>query len=90
MEPHDRLDHLLQDLEDGCELVFRSRAPDGLPSDPLRAAWQQAAAGAADALATWRSTRTALAHATYLAAADQADSAQDALARRALAAAAGV
>jgi hypothetical protein len=90
MEPHNRLDHLLHDLEDGCELVFRSPHGDTMPRDPLHAAWRSAAAAATEAYDSWRVARTELTYAAYLAATDQADSAQDALKRRSLAAAAGV
>jgi hypothetical protein len=87
MNPHNRLDHLLHDLEDGCEIVFRD--PNG-DADPLHSAWRNAADGAGSAYAAWRSTRTSLTHAAYLAAADQADAAQEALARRARSSAAGM
>lgn len=90
MEPRDRFDYLLEHLEDGCELVFRTPGCETVERDPLHAVWRRAADEAASALAAWRSTRSTLTHAAYLAAADQADAAHDALARRALASAAGV
>src|SRR4051794_2282587 len=90
MDPHNPLDHLLQDLEDGCEIVFRNPDGDDAASrDPLHAAGRTAADDAGDAYALWRSTRSAFAHAASVAAADRADAAHDALARRCRASAAG-
>jgi hypothetical protein len=77
------------DAQDLGELVFLPTfEPTG--DDPLHGAWIAAAARARDAYVDWRQSRTALTHAAYVAAADQADAAQDALARRQRAAAAGM
>lgn len=82
----EHLNHLLEDSE---EVVF-------LPSfeartrDPLHGAWIAAAARARDAYIDWRQNRTSETYAAYVAAADQADAAQDALARRRRASAAGM
>ena len=77
MDPK-RLNHLLEDSE---EIVFLP-APETRTGDPLRDAWIVAAARARDAYIHWRQSRTALTYGAYVAAADQADAAQDALAAR--------
>ena len=69
------------DAQDLGELVFLPTFEPG-SGDPLHGAWVAAAACARDAYIEWRQSRTALTYASYVAAADQADAAQDALARR--------
>ena len=74
-----QLQDMLGDLDDKGEIVIEA-AHVGDQDDPLVLAWRAAARRAADALATWRGTGGAWAYARYLALADQADAAQDALA----------
>jgi hypothetical protein len=76
-------DHLNELLEETGEVVFLA-VSETTTSDPLHGAWVAAAARARNAYADWRSTRDAATYAAYLAAADQADAAQDTLARAAL------
>lgn len=85
MDP-ERLNELLEDSE---EIVFLGTL-DTPTHDPLKGAWVAAAACAREAYIAWRQTRTAETHGAYIAAADQADAAQDALARRHRAVAAGL
>jgi len=76
-------DHLSELLEETGEVVFLATT-DTAAHDPLKGAWVAAAARARDAYADWRSTRDGTTYAAYVAAADQADAAQDALSRAAL------
>jgi hypothetical protein len=55
----------------------------GERGDSPAAQWHRAAADATSAYAHWRRNRDAASYAAYRAAADQADAAQDALARAA-------
>lgn len=73
-----QLHEMLGDLEDNHEIVIE--APHADADDPLVAAWRSAAERAGRALATWRTRGGREAYSTYLALADQADAAQDALA----------
>jgi hypothetical protein len=82
----DYLNHLLEDSE---EIVFLPSF-EACTHDPLQGAWTVAAARARDAYIAWRQNRTSRTYGAYVAAADQADAAQDALARRHLASAAGM
>jgi hypothetical protein len=64
----------LGNLGDTQELVLAGRAgPDS--GEPLLDAWRIAAGGARAAYARWCTDTSALAHAAYLAAEDQADAA---------------
>jgi hypothetical protein len=82
----DYLNHLLEDSE---EIVFLPTF-EARTHDLLKGAWTAAAAHAGDAYIAWRQNRTSHTYGAYVAAADQADAAQDALARRHLASAAGL
>ena len=75
------LKQFLAELEGGESFVL---APDS--ADALRSSWQEAAAEAREAYATWRRTKSLEAYALYRACADRADAAQDALAERSRAA----
>ena len=76
-------DRLSELLEDTGEVVYLA-VSETTALDPFHGAWVAAAARARDAYADWRSTRDGATYAAYLAAADQADAAQDALARASL------
>jgi hypothetical protein len=78
---HPELHLLLAHLEDHGEVVLQ--AVGRLDDDPLRAGWRAAQARAEAAYADWRRRRDAESFLVYRAFADQADAAQDALARRA-------
>ena len=77
---HFALIDLLAPFEDTHEIVI-SRGVEG---DVLLAAWRAAAEDAHDAYARWCGRPGALAHAAYLAAADQADAAVETLRRERL------
>jgi hypothetical protein len=89
MSNHELRD-LLERVDDTRELVLLDISidrPD--PAGELHAAWREAARAAADMYAEWRARPDRLTFASYRAAADRADAAQDGLwldaARRALA-----
>jgi hypothetical protein len=72
-----QLHDLLEEIPDTRELVVASPEPDG-----LLAAWRAAHCDASRALSRWRVAADSDAFAAYRAAADRADAAQEALARR--------
>jgi hypothetical protein len=72
-----QLHEMLGDLDDTQEIVLE--APENDQDDPLLLAWRGAARRALRALDAWRLRGGRDAYATYLALADQADAAQDAL-----------
>jgi hypothetical protein len=72
-----QLHDLLEEIPDTRELVVASPEPDG-----LLAAWRAAHGDASRALTRWRASSGCEAFAAYRAAADRADAAQEALARR--------
>ena len=79
-----QLHEMLGDLDDTREIVIEAHHGDtDVDRDPLLVAWRAAARRAARALDRWRALGGADAYATYLALADQADAAQDAVAARA-------
>jgi hypothetical protein len=73
-----QLHSMLGSLDDTRELVLA--APHADEHHPLFAAWVVAEGRAVRALAAWRDRGGAEAYATYRAAADEADAAQDAFA----------
>jgi hypothetical protein len=76
-----QLHEMLGDLDDRGEIVIE--ATHGTDADdPLLLAWRSAAHRADRALDEWRRRGGCVAYAAYRAQADQADAAQDALARR--------
>jgi hypothetical protein len=72
-----QLHDLLEEIPDTRELVVASPEPDG-----LLAAWRAADAEASRALSRWHRSASRETFSTYRAAADRADAAQEALARR--------
>jgi hypothetical protein len=70
------LKDLLDRIDDTRELVLRSSAGWA----PVHEAWSEAREDAAEAYCKWRRQRTRAAYATYRAAQDREDAAQDALA----------
>ena len=76
-----QLHEMLGDLDDRGEIVIEA-THGGDTDDPMLLAWRSAARRADRALAEWRRSGGPAAYAAYRAQADQADAAQDALARR--------
>jgi hypothetical protein len=79
MGPHQRLE-LLDEIPDTGEIVIVTSLRQ--EEDELLLAWRGARAEANAALAEWRGRRTGESFASYRAAEDRADAAQDALAAR--------
>lgn len=83
-----QLEAMLDDLDDGYEMIFRSVDAAALLArsvDPILHAWSVAEAEAGRAYAAWSERRVGDAYAAYRAAADRAGAALDVLiaARRA-------
>ena len=80
------LRQLLQDVEDTREIVLTDRAAptEAWEVAELQTVWSAARAEANPAYDAWRATGGRSAYATYRAAEDRADAAQDALAKRCL------
>lgn len=76
------LRHLLEHVEDTCEIVLRSPQRDAAlcDIDELQAVWFVARAEANLAYDAWGEAPGALAYAVYRAAEERADAAEDALA----------
>jgi hypothetical protein len=76
----DRIRSWFETLYDAGELVVAGGHADASPHQPLRWIWAAAEVEAILAYEHWRETGGRLAYAVYLAAAQRADAAQDALA----------